>query len=86
MSEAIGQSTPCSIPIRPRAEGQIVRIVETLRMHTGPIGYHTLRTEVPGDRDEFILDLTMLVRAGVVTRTAAGRFRLADDARRGMET
>lgn len=84
MSGAIVRSIFSIIPTGPRDEGLIVGIVEVLRSHTGPIAYSTLRNVIQGARDEFILDLTLLIRAGVVTRTAAGRFKISDDARRGM--
>jgi len=84
MSPAIRQSLSGSVPAEPQHEVLIERILETLRLHKKPIGYRSLRNEVQAKRDDFISALGLLVRSGLVIRTAAGRFRLSDSDRRGV--
>lgn len=72
--------------VRPQSDNLIVRIVNVLWKHPGPIGFYRLLTEMesPGSKWKIQELLLLLIRSRVVDETSSRRYRLSAEARRRM--
>lgn len=81
LAAGIGTTDP---GLRQQSDNLIVRIVNVLWKHPGPISFRRLliETDRPESKWKIQESLYLLIRSRVVEETAARRFRIADDFRR----
>lgn len=70
-----------------QSDNLIVRIVNVLWKHPGPIGFYRLLTEMESPESKWKIQelLWLLIRSRVVEETSSRRYRISCEARRRMD-